>query len=99
MSRFDAGRWDRIVIWSAAALAWGTAVVTVTLQPAEPVPTVEESADLSGAAMPRPTSHGLVIIRFRQDESSRAQPVSTVNGAAPLSVSVQAAPEPTSSGS
>jgi hypothetical protein len=97
MSRFDAGRWDRIVIWSAAALAWGTAVVAVTLQPTGPVPAVEESADLSKAAMPRPPSKGLVIIRYQQDESTRSQPVSAV-GPAP-SVAVQAAPEPASSGS
>jgi hypothetical protein len=98
MSRFDAERWDRIVIWSAAALAWGTAVIATTLQPEEPAPAVGEAADHSRAAMPRPTSEGLVIIRYTQDESSGFPSVSTADPA-PRSVSVQAAPEPTSSGS
>jgi|GEM_PF-3548858 len=71
MSRFDSGRWNRILVWTGAALAWGTAVIAARLEPAratdaeQPLPEVNQQATSTTlAAMPASPSEGLVILRF-----------------------------------
>jgi len=103
MSRFDAARWDRIVIWSAAALAWGTAVIATSLQTpnaetAPPPATVGEYSELAPGTMPRPTSKGLVILRFTPDGDERSSAVAA-SAPTPSTPTALAAPEPASSGS
>ena len=103
MSRFDAARWDRIVIWSAAALAWGTAVIATSLQAPEaetapPPATVGENSELAPGAMPRPTSQGLVILRFTPDGGNQSS-TAAASSSTPSAPSAQAGPEPASSGS
>lgn len=111
MSRFDRGRWNRILVWTGATLAWGTALVAAREEPAQvasPVPPAEGqvAADSLHAAMPTPPSQGLVILRFTPVETPEPEVV-TVNvtraAASPPSaqpaVAVQPVPEPSSSGS
>jgi hypothetical protein len=111
MSRFDGGRWNRILIWTGAALAWGTALVTARIdenaQP-EARPTEGQVATVSPqAGMPVSPAHGLVILRFTRVESPEPE-VITVNvgrtgsprPAAPgPSAAIGPAPQPSSSGS
>ena len=99
MSRFDQGRWNRILVWTGAGLAWGSALL------AGPVPlTSSESTNVSAAgasetigtkqAMPDVLDQGLIVIRLGRE---LAPPP-----AAPLAPTPQAsgsAPELTSSGS
>ncbi len=110
MSRFDAGRWNRILIWTGAALAWATALVVSRLEPAReidaaPDPVAIPTADVSaGAIMPNPAPLGLVILRYTPVAAPPAE-VRTVlveRAASPSSSSApsaQAAPQPASSGS
>ena len=44
MSRFDQGRWNRILVWTGAGLAWGSALIAGPLLPAS-----SESTSVSGA--------------------------------------------------
>ena len=111
MSRFDAGRWNRILIWTAAALAWGTAVIVSWLEPARELdagltgPVAGETAVSSQQPiMPIPAPQGLVILRFTPVDAPKPE-VRTVlvnrpsGGATPSAASAQPAPEPASSGS
>jgi len=112
MSRFDATRWNRILIWTGAALTWGTAMIATWLEPARevdasgPEPGAGETAVTSQQAiMPNPASRGLVILRFTPVDAPRAE-VRTVfvnrssgGVASGAPVSAQAAPQPASSGS
>lgn len=108
MSRFGAARWDRILIWTGAALAWGTAVVVGRLEPArvadtalEPAPA--QAADLSHhAIMPNPAPLGLVILRFTPVDAPAAVVRTVRIERAPtrvVSQPAQSAPQPASSGS
>ena len=74
LKRLFPSRWARIVAWTGAAVAWGTSVIAVqaaaeqqTVTEPEPVavpePAVQEIAE-PVAAVPAPTEHGLVIIRY-----------------------------------
>ena len=99
MSRFDQGRWNRILVWTGAGLAWSSALL------ADPLPlTSSGSADVSMAgttetigakqAMPDVLDQGLIVIRLGREL--------TPAPAAPLAPTPQAsgsAPELTSSGS
>jgi len=110
MSRFDAGRWNRILIWTGAALAWATALVVSRLEPAReaaalPDPVAAQAADASAhAIMPNPAPLGLVILRYTPVDAPPAE-VRTVlveRAGSPSSSptqSAQAAPQPASSGS
>ena len=111
MSRFDQGRWNRILVWTGATLAWGTALVAARAEPVQvtsPVPPAEGqvATDSPQAAMPTPPSHGLVILRFTPVEAPGREVV-TVNvtraAASPPPAQPAAAappvPEPSSSGS
>jgi len=112
LSRFDASRWNRILIWTGAALAWSTAVIVSWLEPAReldaglPGTVATETTDSSlQAIMPSPAPQGLVILRFTPVDAPQPE-VRTVfvnrpSGGTSSSpaASPQAAPEPASSGS
>ncbi|HLF43167.1 MAG TPA: hypothetical protein VJA46_06525 [Acidimicrobiia bacterium] len=78
MSRFDPGRWNRILIWTGAALAWGTAIIVSWLEPArevdasQPEPAVTVDSSLQ-AIMPRPAPMGLVILRYTPVDAPPAE--------------------------
>lgn len=98
MSRFGDARWQRLAVWSGAALAWGSTLTAVFLEPAR-LAGSEEPIQAEGAnhqaALPATPSGGLLVIRY--------QPVSDpVEVVAPPPLSPpppQPAPQPTSSGS
>jgi hypothetical protein len=99
MSRFAEGRWNRILVWTGAALAWGSALVATLLEPPrgqEPPldsPGQTQTVDAS-PMMPNLPDQGLVVIRSgkAQTVESSALPAQTVRE--PV-----LAPEMTSSGS
>ena len=98
MSRFDQGRCNRILLWTGAALAWGSALIAVWIQPASgdeatiPVPgQVERVGAQQG--VPEPPDRGLLVIRSGKDQITHA------DVPAPQIVSTPAPPEMTSSGS
>jgi hypothetical protein len=113
MSRFNGGRWNRILVWTGAALAWGTAFIAIWLEPERGVdaaqPAAGKSAESSAQAiMPRPGPQGLVILRFAPVDTPASEVVSVrvETAASPgFSPALQAAapsqpaPAPESSGS
>ncbi|HSK07046.1 MAG TPA: hypothetical protein VK990_05960 [Acidimicrobiia bacterium] len=112
MSRFDQGRWNRILVWTGATLAWGTALVGARAEPAQVADSVPPSqgqvaADSARAGMPTPPSQGLVILRFTPVKTPEPEVVTvSVTRAAVSPAPAQAAaaaaqpvPEPSSSGS
>jgi len=114
MSRFDTARRARILAWTGAALAWGTAVTIAGLEPANaeatppPVDTPYPSALVAApqvAAMPHLPLQGPVILRYQPSVASTPE-VRTVyvQQKAPRAPSVvpaqpASAPAPQSSGS
>ena len=98
MTRFDQGRCNRILLWTGAALAWGSAMVAVWIQPASgdeatnPVPGQVERVGAQ-PAMPGPAHQGLLVIRSGKDQITQA------DVPPPQIVSTPAPPEMTSSGS
>ena len=112
MSRFDSARWTRILIWTGAALTWGTAMIATWLEPAREVAAAGPGAGAGETAvtsqesiMPSPAPRGLVILRFTPVDAPQPE-VRTVfvnrssGGAASAApASSQAAPQPASSGS
>lgn len=113
MSRFDRARRGRILAWTGAALAWGTALTISVLEPesaganaqaATSQPSTSVVAPTSHlAAMPNPPARGLVILRF-QPSTEQAPEVRTVYvqqkaPPAPSGALAQPAPAPQSSGS
>lgn len=109
MSRFDAPRSTRILIWTGATLAWGAALTAVAFEASggeaasAPDPAVAVVAPVK-AVLPTPPARGLVILRYTPSESPPAE-VQTVyvrrTVAAPAAPSAPAAapPAPRSSGS
>ena len=73
LKRLFPSRWARIVAWTAAAVAWGTSILTVQAarQPAaaepdpvsQPEPEVQEVPE-QVAAVPEVPAEGLVVIRY-----------------------------------
>lgn len=68
MSRFDQGRWNRVVVWTGAALAWGSAFVATRLEPErdapqEPAPAAAQVDDEMRAPFPVLPAQGIVVIR------------------------------------
>jgi hypothetical protein len=68
MSRFAQGRWNRILVWTGAALAWGSALVATMLEPLRgqepPVDTSGQTQTVDASPMmPNPPDQGLVVIR------------------------------------
>jgi hypothetical protein len=113
MSRFDSSRRGRILAWTGAALAWGTAVTMAVLEPemsAASTSTAPAPPAASGvvpasqvAAMPAPPAQGLVILRYQPsvDTTPEVRTVYVQQKApqAATAVSATAAPAPQSSGS
>ena len=74
LKRLFPTRWARIAAWTAAALAWGTSVVTfaanagVTAEPAlPPVPettTTTSTTTTTPAPIPNQPERGLVVLRY-----------------------------------
>lgn len=99
MSRFGEARWQRLAAWSGAALAWGSTITAVVLEPARVAPSAPPSqAEVSPtqAALPVQPASGLLVIRYQPDEVDAVQPASIAPPPAPAA---PAAPQPTSSGS
>jgi hypothetical protein len=68
LSRFDQGRWNRVVIWTGATLAWGSAMVAARIDAGRDVATAPEPTSAQAevktmAAFPVPPEHGLLVIR------------------------------------
>ncbi len=100
MSRFGDARWQRLAAWSGAALAWGSTITAVVLEPARVPPSAPPSqAEVSPtqAALPVQPASGLLVIRYQPDEVEAVQP--TALAPPPAAPAVAAAPQPTSSGS
>ena len=83
MSRFDTARKGRIVVWTGAALAWGTAVTVAGLEPSgaaaatpsadgAPSATIQLPASETTLLPTRPES-GLVILRYQPSEKSEPE--------------------------
>jgi hypothetical protein len=74
MSRFTPSRRNRVLAWTGAALAWGTAVTAARLEPARaqtqaPTPTTPVvNQATTQAAMPTEPVGGLVILRYQPHE-------------------------------
>jgi hypothetical protein len=99
MSRFDQGRWNRILVWTGAGLAWSSALIAGPLLPApseSPDVSVTGASETTGAkpALPDPLDQGLIVIRLGRELTSL--PVAPV---APTPQASGPAPELTSSGS
>ena len=113
MSRFTPTRRNRIVAWTGAALAWGTAVTVAKLEPAraEPEPPGPEPAFSSStttvAPVPEMPSEGLVVLRYRPSEEAQPEvttvyvrrTVSPAQAPAAPSTPAPSPPSPKSSGS
>ncbi len=99
MSRFGEARWQRLAAWSGAALAWGSTITAVVLEPARIAPSTPdgqvETATLQ-APLPAQPGSGLLVIRYQADSGESMQ--SPALAPAPARPA-QAAPQPTSSGS
>jgi hypothetical protein len=99
MSRFDQGRWNRILVWTGAAIAWSAALIAGHFPPG-----LSGTADVSEAglsetvgasqAMPNQLDQGLIVIRYGKDQTSL--PAVQLSQTPPAPVS---SPEMTSSGS
>ena len=106
MSRFGRGRWNRILVWTGATLAWGTALIAARAEPPQvdsSVPPAEGqvATDSLQAVMPTPPSQGLVILRFTPVGTPPPEvlTVSATRAAASPPPAAQPGPEPSSSGS
>lgn len=99
MSRFGEARWQRLAAWSGAALAWGSTITAVVLEPARVAPTAPPSqVEVSPTQAPLPVQpgSGLLVIRYQPDEAEAVQPAAAAPAPARAAA---AAPQPTSSGS
>jgi hypothetical protein len=69
MSRFTPTRWNRIMVWTGASLAWGTAFVAAKVEPVRAQETkpdpASEAVATNTAAMPQAPASGLSIIRYK----------------------------------
>jgi hypothetical protein len=110
VNRFRDGRWYRILVWTGAAMAWGSALVAFRLEPARstgvtPAPEEVQMILDEQAVMPRPPASGLVVIRYTPvaapDPVVRTVMVPRPAASTPSSASTPAksAPQPSSSGS
>jgi len=106
VSRFDDGRWSRILIWTGAALAWVTAVIAAREAPAEssdpePIAGIEQIQIVSPQpAIPLPPAPGLVVLRYTAVETPLPEVRTVLVDQQPATTSVaQAVPAPVSEGS
>ncbi len=99
MSRFAEGRGNRILVWTGAALAWGSAFVATLLEPPrdqEPpldTPGHMQTVDAS-SSMPNLPDQGLVVIRSGKTQTVESSPLPAQTVPAPAT-----APAMTSNGS
>jgi hypothetical protein len=99
MSRFGEARWQRLAVWSGAALAWSSTITAVVLEPARVAPATPPAQIETAtpqAPMPARPGSGLLVIRFQPDAVGAIQPPAHTPAPAPPA---QPAPQPTSSGS
>jgi hypothetical protein len=101
MSRFDQGRWSRVVVWTGAALAWGSALVAARLEPGREVPANSPPSsvqvDTEGlAAFPVPPEQGILVLRPPGTAPAPAPNLAPTPAPAPQS---GPAPDPVSQGS
>lgn len=99
MSRFGDARWQRLAAWSGAALAWGSTITAVVLEPARDAPSVPASqveVSRTQAPLPAQPGSGLLVIRYQPDTVEVIQPAALAPSPAPAA---PAAPQATSSGS
>jgi hypothetical protein len=97
LSRFAEGRWNRVVVWTGAALAWGSTLVAARLEPARDLPPAPAPASAPagvelGAAVPVAPKGGILVIRRAGEPPSPAGAPAAVPAPSP-------APAPVSSGS
>lgn len=90
MSRFGDARWQRVAVWSGAALAWGSTITAVVLEPARVAPSTAQ------APLPARPESGLLVIRYQPDAPEVIQ---TVTPPPAPAAAAPPAPRPTSSGS
>lgn len=101
MSRFGNARWQRLAVWSGAALAWGSTITAVILEPARvahtaPSPQVDITTEQ--ASLPAQPAGGLLVLRYQPVEPV-SEPVSGASPSPRPAAPAPAAPQPTSSGS
>lgn len=69
MSRFTPTRWNKILAWTGASLAWGTAFVAAKVEPVRAQENdskpVSDSTTVNTAEMPQAPVSGLSIIRYQ----------------------------------
>jgi hypothetical protein len=97
LSRFAEGRWNRVVVWTGAALAWGSTLVAARLEPTRDLPPAPAPASApagveAGAAIPVAPKGGILVIR------GAGEPPSPIPASAAAPTPSQA-PAPVSSGS
>lgn len=102
MSRFGDARWQRLAVWTGAALAWGSTLTAWALEPSRggaSTPETPESSSIdssTGSEIPTLPGKGILVVRFQPapTQEDAPQTVTVVRAAQP-----QTAPQPTSSGS
>ncbi|CAN5821125.1 hypothetical protein BH23ACT4_BH23ACT4_12110 [soil metagenome] len=97
MSRFGDARWQRVAVWSGVALAWGSTITAVVLEPARVAPSMADAqVEMASpsASMPVRPGSGLLVIRYQPEavQATRPPPPAPAPAAQP-------APQTTSSGS
>lgn len=108
MKRFGVSRWNRILVWTGAALAWGTAFIAARAEPARTeagkVESTAPTTVTTQAILPEAPARGLVVIRYTPidqpvPEVRRVYVQAPSSPARAASAPSQAAPAPSSSGS
>lgn len=107
MSRFGDSRWQRLAVWTGAALAWGSTATAALLESARvdasSNPPATEVATDQKAALPTMPASGLMVIRYVPEPvpepTVRTITVQQPPPAAPSAAPSAPAPQPASSGS
>lgn len=77
MSRFTPTRWNQILAWTGASLAWGTAFVAAKVEPVRTQETdstpMTEVTTGDAAAIPQAPASGLSIIRYQPTAAPAAE--------------------------
>ncbi len=77
MSRFTPTRWNQILAWTGASLAWGTAFVAAKVEPVRTQETdskpMTEVTTADAAAIPQAPASGLSIIRYQPTAAPAAE--------------------------
>jgi hypothetical protein len=104
MSRFDQGRWNRVLVWTGAALTWGTALMAARFEPATGrEDSVSQPSQIetiaAGRVMPNLPDQGLVVIRSGKDRANQTTAQSSQIVPSQTSQAPATSPEMVSSGS